>query len=401
MSHIYKELFRKYLAKTSAFPLELEFTHASGLYLYNQAGESFADFISGISVSNLGHSHPQIVQAVCQQASRHMHLMVYGEYVQSSQVQLAELIISTLPESLDQIYFTNSGAEATEGALKLAKRYTGRSRMVACSQSYHGSTHGALSVMGNEYYKRPFRPLLPDVHFIEYAYLPDLEHIDHHTACVILETVQAESGIRVPDKEYMQALRARCTATGALLILDEIQSGMGRTGRLWAFEHFEIVPDIVLTAKALGGGLPLGGFAANSRVMLSLSHDPLLGHITTFGGHPVSCAAGLAHLRLLLEGTYIDDVEHKAQRMIRHLVHPSIIGIRHKGLLMAVQLPDFDFVQGVIQSCLHRGLIVDWFLHCTHSIRLAPPLSITYDEIDSCMHILLEAIHEEHQKRNS
>jgi acetylornithine/succinyldiaminopimelate/putrescine aminotransferase len=288
-----KEIFLNNLGQTTPFPFLLEIEKAEGLYLYDKAGKSYMDLISGIAVSNLGHKHPAVVKAVKEQVDKHMHVMVYGEFIQSSVNQFAEQLVSLLPATLNSVYFTNSGAEAIEGALKLAKRYTGRTELIAFRGAYHGSTHGALSVSGNETKKYAFRPLLPDVKFLKFNHLPDLEEISNKTACVLIETIQGDAGVRIPDQAYLEALRARCTETGTMLIFDEIQTGMGRTGKLFAFEHYGVTPDILCSAKALGGGLPIGAFIADKEVMRHLTFDPMLGHITTFGGNPVACAAGL------------------------------------------------------------------------------------------------------------
>ena len=384
--------FLKYNAQTTRFPLLLQFVKASGINLYDADGKAYIDLISGIGVSNTGHSHPRVVAAVQQQAAQYMHLMVYGEYVQSPQVLYAEKLASLLPPNLQSTYFVNSGAEAVEGALKLAKRCTGRSQIIACQNAYHGSTHGALSVMGNETYKQAYRPLLPDVKFINFNSLPDLSQISNQTACVILETIQGEAGIRVPDVAYMQALRERCTQTGALLILDEIQVGFGRTGKMFGFEHFGIVPDVLLLAKALGGGMPLGAFISSPQIMGTLAEQPILGHITTFGGHPVCCAAGLAACNVLLDECLIEQVATKEKLFKDLLVHPAITNFRAKGLLIAVEMKDFDLTKRVIDRCIVNGVITDWFLHCDNALRIAPPLIITEAEIRQACQIILEAI---------
>jgi acetylornithine/succinyldiaminopimelate/putrescine aminotransferase len=343
-------------------------------------------------VSNLGHSNAYVIDAIKQQLDKYMHLMVYGEYVQTPQVRFAEKLISLLPDNLQSVYFTNSGAEAVEGALKLAKRYTGRQEIIAFHNSYHGSTHGALSVMGNEEYKQAYRPLLPGVKFIRFNEADDLQNITNQTACVIVETIQGEAGIRVPDIAYMQALRQRCTETGTLLILDEIQAAFGRTGKLFAFEHFGIVPDVLLLAKALGGGMPIGAFIASNVIMDALKENPILGHITTFGGHPVCCAGGLAALEVLLNEKLVEQVAQKEALMRQLLVHPSIKQIRGKGLMLAIELEDFDLNKKIIDRCIANGVITDWFLHCTNSMRIAPPLIISPDEIKKACAIIVEAI---------
>lgn len=387
-----RQLFLANNAQTTDFPLLLEFERADGIYLYDKAGKPYIDLISGIGVSNLGHSHPKIVEAVKQQAEKYMHLMVYGEYVQTPQVRFAEKLISVFPKNLQSVYFTNSGAEAVEGALKLAKRYTGRHEIIACHNSYHGSTHGALSVMGNEEYKQAYRPLLPGVSFINFNDPADLQSITDRTACVIMETIQGEAGIRVPDIAYMQALRARCNETGTLLILDEIQAAFGRTGKLFAFEHYGIVPDILLLAKALGGGMPVGAFAASHRIMSALKENPILGHITTFGGHPVCCAAGLAALEVLLNENLCSGIAEKEALFRSLLVHPAIKQVRGKGLMLAIELESFELNKKIIDRCIANGVITDWFLHCSNAMRIAPPLIITHDEIRKACAVILAAM---------
>lgn len=380
------------VAQTSGSPRLLEIESAKGLYLYDNDGKAYMDLVSGFAVSNTGHGHPEIVQAIKDQVDLYMHLSVYGEFVQTPQVKLAQTITSLLPESLNSVYFTNSGTEATEGAMKLAKRFTGRAEIIACKNSYHGSTQGALSLMGNEEYKQAYRPLLPGIRFINFNQLYDLEQITTETAAVIIETIQGEAGIRVPDLEYMLLLRHKCSQTGTLLILDEIQSGLGRTGKLFAFEHFCIVPDILLTAKAFGGGMPLGAFIAPKNIMDALKENPILGHITTFGGHPVCCAAGLASLKVILKEELIKDISQKEQLFRKLLVHPKIKEVRGKGLMLGIQLNNFNQVESVSKRCVENGVIVDWFLHCETALRVAPPLIITHEEIKKACAVILEAI---------
>jgi acetylornithine/N-succinyldiaminopimelate aminotransferase len=387
-----RQLFLANNAQTTDFPLLMEFERAEGVYMYNNEGKAYIDLISGIGVSNLGHSNPYVVNAIKEQLDKYMHLMVYGEYVQTPQVRFAEKLVSLLPAQLKSIYFTNSGGEAVEGALKLAKRYTGRQEIIAFNNSYHGSTHGALSVMGNEEFKRAYRPLLPGVKFIKFNNTPDLELITDKTACVIVETIQGEAGIRVPDAAYMQALRTRCNETGTLLILDEIQAAFGRTGKLFAFEHFGIVPDILLLAKALGGGMPVGAFVSSNAIMDALKENPILGHITTFGGHPVCCAAGLAALEVLLNENLIATVAEKEALFKKLLVHPAIKEVRGKGLMLAAEFESFDLNKKIIDRCIENGVIADWFLHCSNSMRIAPPLIITHDEIKKACEVILEAV---------
>jgi acetylornithine/N-succinyldiaminopimelate aminotransferase len=387
-----RELFLLNNAQTTGFPLLLQFERAAGVYMYDKDGRAFVDLISGIGVSNLGHGHPKVIAAIKEQLDKYMHLMVYGEYVQTPQVRFAEKLISLLPENLQSVYFTNSGAEAVEGALKLAKRFTGRSQVVAFKDSYHGSTHGALSVMGNEEFKQAYRPLLPGVSFARFNNFEELALISRQTAAVIVETVQGEAGVRVPDAAYLQALRARCDETGALLVLDEIQAAFGRTGKLFAFEHYGIQPDILLLAKALGGGMPLGAFIASNEVMSAFKDNPILGHITTFGGHPVCCAAGLAALEALLEENLVNGVAGKAELFRRLLVHPVIKELRGEGLMLALEFESFDLNKKIIDRCIASGVITDWFLHCSNSMRIAPPLIISNQQIEQACAIILESI---------
>lgn len=387
-----RQLFLANNAQTTDFPLLLEFERAQGVYMYDAAGKSYIDLISGIGVSSLGHSNPYVINAIKEQLDKYMHLMVYGEYVQSPQVRFAEKLVSVLPADLNSVYFVNSGAEAVEGALKLAKRYTNRSEIISCYNSYHGSTQGALSVMGNEEYKQAYRPLLPGVNFIRFNHIDDLELITEETACVIIETLQGEAGIRVPDKTYMQNLRKRCTQTGTLLILDEIQAAFGRTGKLFAFKHFDIVPDILLLAKALGGGMPVGAFIASKEIMSALKENPILGHITTFGGHPVCCAAGLAALEVLLNENLVEQVDSKSDLFRQLLIHPAIKEVRGKGLMLAIELDNFELNKKIIDRCIENGTVVDWFLHCSNSMRIAPPLIISHDQIRKACGVIIESI---------
>lgn len=382
----------QHLAQTTDFPLLIEVEKAEGIHLFGPEGQTYIDLISGIGVSNVGHRHPKVLEAIQQQLDKYLHLMVYGEYVQSPQVSLAKALCDTLPESLNNVYLVNSGSEAIEGALKLAKRYTGKPNFISCVDAYHGSSHGALSIGGNEIFKRAYRPLLPGVNHIHYGSFSDLEKIDDHTAGVIIETIQGEAGIRVACKEYFKAVRKRCDETGALLILDEIQCGFGRTGKFWAFEHFEIVPDIVVSAKGMGGGMPIGAFVANQEIMAVFKNNPLLGHITTFGGHPVSAAASLATIQILKEGNLLDIVDDKAALIISLLKHPKIKAIRNKGLMMAVEFESFEVLKPIIDRAIQLGVITDWFLFCDDSMRIAPPLTITEDEIREACKLILKAI---------
>lgn len=387
-----RQLFLLNTAQTSPFPRLLEIERAEGMYLYDHSGKSYMDLVSGFAVSNIGHRHPRVVQAIKDQADKYLHLTVYGEYVQSPQIKFAEKLCSILPETLNSVYFVNSGAEATEGAMKLAKRFTGRSEIIACRNSYHGSTQGALSVMGNEYYKQAYRPLLPGIRFIEFNQIADLEQINSNTAAIIIETIQGEAGVRVPNADYMQALRNRCDDTGTLLILDEIQTGFGRTGKLFGFENFNITPDILLLAKGMGGGMPIGAFISGKEIMSALKENPILGHITTFGGHPVSCAAGLANLEVILEEKLFHDVGDKESLFKKYLQHSEIKEIRGKGLMLSVQLSTFEQVEFVSNYCSNKGIIIDWFLHCDTAMRIAPPLIITDEEIKLACKIILEAL---------
>ncbi|MDT3401682.1 aspartate aminotransferase family protein [Mucilaginibacter terrae] len=389
-----RQLFLANNAQTTDFPLCLEFERAEGVYMYNAEGKAWIDLISGIGVSNIGHGNPKVIEAIKQQLDKYMHLMVYGEYVQTPQVRFAEKLTSLLPQNLESVYFTNSGAEAIEGALKLAKRYTGRSGMISCYHSYHGSTHGALSLMGNEEFKQAYRPLLPDVHFISFNNTDDLDYITKETACVIIETVQGEAGIRVPDMEYMQLLRKRCTQTGTLLILDENQTAFGRTGKLFAFEHFGIVADILVLGKALGGGMPLGAFIASTEIMSALKNNPILGHITTFGGHPVCCASGMASLEVLLNEDLINTVPEKEALFRKLLTQPAIKQVRGKGLMLAAEFDSFELNKKIIDTCIEQGVVTDWFLHCSNSMRIAPPLIITKEQIEHACSVILNAVNQ-------
>lgn len=387
-----RELFRMHNAQTTEMPLMLEIERAEGIYLYGSQGQRYIDLISGIGVSNIGHGNKAVLDAIQEQSQKYLHLMVYGEYVQSPQVQLAQKIVSFLPSQLDSVYFLNSGTEAIEGALKLAKRVTGRGEVIACHQSYHGSTHGALSLMGNEYYKEAYRPLLPGVHFIRYGNIEDIQKITKRHAAVFIETIQGESGVQIASKEYWQALRSRCDETGTMLVLDEIQCGMGRTGTLFAFQQYDIVPDILVLAKALGAGLPIGAFISRREQMQTLAENPILGHISTFGGHPLSCAAGLAGFNFLMEEDLISQVPAKAALFKKLLQHKRVKEIRGAGLMLSLQLASFEENKRIIDYCIAKGVIVDWFLHCSDAMRIAPPLIISETEIEEACAIILEAL---------
>jgi len=387
-----RQLFLQNLAQTTDFPLLIEIEKAEGIYMYGPNGQKYIDLISGIGVSNLGHRHPEVVKATKDQLDKYMHLMVYGEYVQSPQSLLAKALTDTLPKKLDNVYLVNSGSEAIEGAMKLAKRHTGRPNIISCVNAYHGSSHGALSVGGNEIFKRNYRPLLPGINHIVYGGFADLEKIDKDTAAVFVETIQGEAGIKVACKEYFQALRKKCNETGTLLVCDEIQCGFGRTGKFWAFEHFDIVPDIVCCAKGMGGGMPIGAFIAPKEIMHTFANNPILGHITTFGGHPVSCAASLATIKVLQDEQLIQGVGKKADLFKELLVHPSIKSIRNKGLMMAVEFESFDVLKPIIDTAIENGVITDWFLFCDDAMRIAPPLIITEVQIREACKKILDAI---------
>lgn len=391
MAHL-RQQFLQHIAQTSPFPLGLQIERAEGSYLYDAQGNAYLDLIAGISVSSLGHRHPAVVQAIRDQTEKYLHTLVYGEYILSPQVELATLLAEQLPPSLDNVYFVNSGTEATEGAMKLAKRYTGRTEIIACKKAYHGSSQGAASLMWPTTFTQAFHPLLPGIRHIEFNCEWCLQQITERTAAVIVEPVQAEWGVRPPFEDYLQELRARCTKTGTLLIFDEIQTGFGRTGSLFAFQQYDVVPDVLLLAKAMGGGMPIGAFIASKALMQAFTENPILGHITTFGGHPVSCAAALANLKTLLQTDYIAAVSGKADLFKSLLKHPAILEIRNAGLLMAVELPDFHFIQLVIRYCLSEGLIIDWFLFNDKSLRIAPPLIITEKEIRQACEIILKGI---------
>ncbi len=387
-----RQLFLQHLAQTSPFPLALEIEYAEGLYLYDTSGRTYMDLIAGIGVSVLGHRPPQVAAAIRSQLDRYWHTMVYGEYVLAPQVQLATRIASHLPPDLNSVYFVNSGSEATEGAMKLAKRYTGRAEIIACRYAYHGSTQGSASLMWPKDFTAPYHPLLPGIAHIDFNEEAQLSQITEKTACVVIETVQAEWGVRKPTPGYLHRLRERCTETGTLLVLDEIQAGYGRTGTLFAFEQYGIVPDILLLGKGMGGGMPIAAFVAGKNVMNVLSDNPMLGHITTFGGHPVCCAAALATLETLINGGWIAQVAPKSALFVQLLQHPAIVEVRSAGLLIAVELSDFASVQAVIKICLDKGLIIDWFLFNSRSLRIAPPLIISEVQIREACGIILEAL---------
>lgn len=381
-----------HLAQTSQTPFEVDVDYAEGIYIYDKEGNRFADLISGISVSNLGHNNERIKKAIKEQVDKYLHVMVYGEYTQNPQQELANLLAEVLPEQLNSTFFVNSGTEANEAALKLAKRVTGRTELVSCHKSYHGSTHGSLSVTGNEHKKYHVRPLLPGVSFMEFNDELDLALITDKTAAVIIEPIQGDAGVRIPTLSYMKALRKKCDETGALLIFDEIQTGFGRTGELFAFKHFNIIPDILTIAKAMGGGMPIGAFISSNEYMHELTYNPNLGHITTFGGHPVCCAAALENLRIMTEGSLVSEVENKGQLFEDIINHPSIIEIRRKGLFFAIEMENPNIVQDIVLGCKERGVLSYWFLSNEESFRIAPPLIITEEEIKETATIIYEVI---------
>jgi len=390
--------FLLHLAQTSDFPMLLEFVKADGIFLYDKEGKKYIDLISGIAVSNIGHHHPKVVEAIKNQVDNYMHLMVYGEYVQSPQVKLAERLVDLLPDGLDCVYFVNSGSEAIEGAMKLAKRVTNRTKIIAFNNAYHGSTQGALSIGGNEEFKQSFRPLLPSIYHLEFNNILDLDLIDEHTACVLVEAIQGEAGAIVPSKEFLKKLRERCTETGALLIIDEIQTGFGRTGSLFSFSLFHIVPDILCIAKAMGGGLPIGAFISSKELMSNFKTNPVLGHITTFGGNAVCCAASLASLNVLIDERIIETVNEKEKLFRKLLQHKSIKNISGKGLLLALEFDSEEFNKKVIAECINLGVITDWFLFAGNKMRIAPPLIISNEEIQHSCNIILEAINKIEQQ---
>lgn len=384
--------FLRHIAQTSPGPLMIEVARAEGVHLYSPDGRRYTDLISGIGVANVGHGHPAIVRAVQDQAARYLHTMVYGEYVLAPQVALATALAAQLGPGLDQVYFTNSGAEAVEGALKLAKKATGRAGIVSFERSYHGSTLGAMSVSGGPQFKEGYGPMVPGVTHIDFNDHAALTAITEATACVLVEPVRGEAGVQLPAPGYLQALRTRCDATGALLIFDEIQSGYGRTGSLYAFQQLGVRPDILLTAKGMGGGMPLGAFISRAELMQVFTHNPVLGHITTFGGHPVSCAAGLAALDLLLQPGFLAAVPQKGALVEGLTDVPGVLEVRGIGLMRAVELGSFEKVQQVITHCLAHGVITDWFLHCDTALRIAPPLTITEAELKDALAVLAEGI---------
>lgn len=387
-----RQLFLQHLGQTSVAPMMLEINRAEGVYMYGPDGKMYIDLISGVSVSNTGHCHPKVVEAVKAQMDLYMHLMVYGEFIQNPQVQYAERLTGILPSALNSCYFVNSGSEAVEGAMKLAKRYTGRSRIVYFKNSYHGSTHGALSVQGSEIYKNAFRPLLPDTFEAIFNDEKSLDVIDSKTACVIIEPVQGEAGIIFPENDFLLKIRDKCNNAGALLIFDEIQTGFGRIGNMFAIDRFKVIPDILLLAKALGGGMPLGAFISSSEIMSSLVTNPSLGHITTFGGHPVCCAAGLASLNVIIEENLAERSNPKSALFKHELIHPLISEVRGEGLFLAIRLTDPLYVPYIIAHAPDYGLVLDYFLFCADSFRIAPPLIISENEIAVACSLLIKLL---------
>lgn len=389
-----KDEFLKYVAQTSPFPVTIEVSHAEGSFIYDTNGKAYADMVAGLAVTNIGHRHPKVINAIQAQLDKYLHVMPYGEFIQSPQVDLAKKLNSILPEGLDVSYFVNSGTEANEAALKLAKRYTGRRKIVSCLKSYHGSTHGSLSVSGNEKKKYAFRPLLPEVYFMRFNEIEDLDIIDTDTACVILETIQGDAGVRIPSRAFMQALRKKCDETGALLILDEIQAGFGRTGKLFGFQHFDIVPDILTIAKSMAGGMAMGAFISSGEIMKSLISDPILGHITTFGGHPVCCAAAIGNIEALESENMVATSEAKGALLESCINHPSILEIRRIGLMFAVEFASANVVYKIVDRCLEKGIITFYFLSCPESFRLAPPLNMSDEELLAAGKTINEVISE-------
>lgn len=389
------DFFLSHLGQTTPFPFLVEVDRAEGIYIYDKHGKAYMDMISGVAVNNIGHRHPKVVSALKNQIDKYLHVMVYGEFIQDPQQLLVKELLEVLPDSLDGVYVVNSGTEAIEAALKLAKRVTGRTELISFRGSYHGSTHGAMSVSGNEVKKQAFRPLLPDVQFLQHNQLSDLERITEKTAGVILETIQGDAGVRRPSVTFMKALRQRCDEVGAMLILDEIQCGMGRTGKMLAFEHFDIVPDILTLGKALGGGMPIGALVSSHKNLMEFTHAPMLGHITTFGGHPVICAAAAAAIHVLMTEINWTELEENAQRFEeRFNQHPELVEIRRVGMMFAFDMVSAERVERVVSRCMEKGLIAFWFLSHPYSFRLSPPLTITQDELNLAADLILQSIEE-------
>ncbi|MBL4710756.1 MAG: aspartate aminotransferase family protein [Flavobacteriales bacterium] len=376
-----KDIFHQHLAQTTPFPFGIKVSHAQGSYIYDTQGKAYLDLISGIAVSSLGHGHPRIKKAINQQTEKHLHVMVYGEFEQEAQNELAKELLQILPESLNSFYFVNSGTEAIEAAMKLAKRVTHRQEIIAFKKAYHGSSHGSLSLSSNELKKAPFEPLLPQIKHIELNVIEQLAQITEHTAAVILETIQGDAGVRFPELNYLKALRKKCDETGSMLIFDEIQCGMGRTGKMWAFEHFQVVPDALVSGKSLGAGLPIGCLIAKHEAMLQFSDNPMLGHITTFGGHPLVCAAAAEGLKIIREENLLEGIERKAELFADLLQHKEIIEVRQLGLMLAIELKDEEKVQQIVLNGLESGILLFWFLSTPNAFRLSPPLNISEEDI--------------------
>lgn len=390
-----KNAFVEFQGQTNQHPFLIDVESAKGIYIYDKSGKSYMDMIAGVAVNNIGHCHPKVIDAMKQQLDKHLHVMVYGEFIQDAQLLFAKMLVSLLPPSLNSVYTVNSGTEANEAALKLAKRVTGRSELVSFRGSYHGSTHGSMSVSGNEVKKQAFRPLIPDVRFLRFNSNEDLLQITSKTAGVIVETVQGDAGVRIPEKSFMKALRARCTEVGALLIFDEIQCGMGRTGKMFAFQNFDVIPDVLTLGKALGGGMPIGALVSSKENLYEFTYNPMLGHITTFGGHPVICASALACLEVLDQEISFDEV-NRLGLLLENLIKidPEIKEVRRIGQMFAFDMESFERVERVVIRCLELGLISFWFLSHPYSFRLSPPLTITEEEIRKAASIILQAIEE-------
>lgn len=389
-----RQLFLNHVAQTSETPLCFEVSKAEGIYLYDQENKKHIDLIGGISVCNVGHGNRKVIEAIKMQAEKYLHVMVYGEVMQSPQINYAKALADILPEKLQSIYFTNSGTEATEGAMKLAKRITQRSKIISFKNSYHGSTQGALSVMGSEYWQQAFLPLLPNVFQYAYNDFSVIDAIDKDTACIILEPVQSEAGVLNADEKWIKAIRKKCNETGCMMILDEIQTAFGRTGSMFRFQEIDIIPDILLLGKALGGGMPLGAFISSKNNMDSFTNNPVLGHITTFGGHPVSCAAGLAAKIYLLENDLIEQVKTKEKLFLSLLAHSAIKNVSSCGLLIAIHFENYEINKKIIDKCIELGVFTDWFLFASNALRIAPPLIITENEITKACKIIIQAINE-------
>ena len=387
-----RQLFLQHVAQTSSAPLALEIVKAEGCILTDASGKKYIDLIGGISVANIGHRHPSVIEAIKKQLDAYLHVMVYGEFIQGPQVEYAKLLTSHLPASLNAVYFTNSGAEAVEGAMKLAKKITGRQEIVAFNHSYHGSTQGALSIIGDEYWRNAFRPLLPGIHHINYQSYEDLSIITERTACVVVEPVQAEAGILLPSTDWLKALEKKCRDTGTLLVLDEIQTGFGRTGKLWGFQHSGMLPDILLLGKALGGGMPLGAFIADKKLMDHFTEHPVLGHITTFGGHPVCCAAGMEAMKVLLESNLSSQALEKEEIFRKKMEGIPVKTFRSAGLWMALEFEDPETCKKVVDECISNGVLTDWFLFAPQCLRISPPLTISAEEIGQAAHVIGQAV---------